>query len=199
MRPKFFEGPEELRRWFEAYGTTESELWIGYYKKDTGRAGLTYAQAVDESLCFGWIDGQVRRIDAVSYTNRFTPRRPQSIWSLRNVRRVGELQRAGRMRPAGLRAFRARTPERTGVYEFERRAVTPARLDELSRRVFAADRPAFAFFEAQPPGYRRNFVRWIMAARRPETRERRLQAVIAASRAGRRVDPLRPYGNRPRE
>ncbi len=193
MTPRFFPNREDLRRWFEVHGRTEPELWIGYHKKGTGRTGVIYVEAVEEALCVGWIDGQVRRIDEHSYTNRFTPRGPKSIWSRLNVRRVRSLIRDGRMRPEGLRAFRARTPERTGVYTFEQRDPKRSALDPASRGTLRANSSAFAYFAAQPPGYQRDLVRWIMSAKRPGTRAKRLDAVILASKARRRVDPLRPY------
>ena len=191
--PRFFRTPDELRRWFEENGTTATEVWIAYYKRGTGRGGVTYPEAVEEALCFGWIDGQVRSLDALSYCNRFTPRRPHSIWSQQNVRRVRELERLGRMRPPGRRAFRARSPERTGIYSFEQGPRAEPALDAAARARFRADAAASRFFEGQPPGYRRQMIEWIMLARRPETRSRRLDAVLRMSAAGRRVDPLHPY------
>ncbi len=193
MRPRFFQTSEELRSWFDTRGASESELWIGYYRKGTGRTGLAYDDAVDEALCHGWIDGQVRKVDELSYANRFTPRRPRSIWSLTNVQRVRRLIRDGRMRPSGLAAFRARTRERTGVHSFERPTGPEVVLDRSARERLASAPAALDFFEAQPPGYRRLMVRWVMGARRPATRARRLDAVISAALRGRRVDPLHPY------
>ncbi len=193
MEPRFFASREKLRAWFEGNGTTQRELWIAYPKRGTGRAGVTYDEAVLEALCYGWIDGQVRRIDEASYTNRFTPRGRLSTWSLVNVRRARRLIREGQMRPPGLRAFRARTADRTGIYRYERAARAPASLDAASAATFRANARAIEFFEAQPPGYRRASIEWIISARLPETRARRLSAVIARSAGGRRLDPLRPY------
>ena len=193
MRPRFFATREELRNWFEANAARATELWIGYYKRGSGRSSVGYPEAVLEALCFGWIDGQVRRIDDASYTNRFTPRGPKSTWSLANVENVRQLIREGRMRPAGLRAFEARTPERTGVYQYERGPPEDIPLDAAARAEFRRHQKAFAYFAATPTGYQRLLARWIMTARRPATRARRLAAVIAASAAGRRVDPVHPY------
>ena len=193
MDPKFFETSQELEGWFESHGATAKELWIGYYKRGAARAGVTYPEAVESALCFGWIDGQVRRIDDLRYCNRFSPRRAESIWSLVNVRLARRLIREGRMRPAGLQAFRARRPERTGVYTFERARNASIQLDRGSVAYLAAHRSAFEHFSAQPPGYRRLIVRWIMDAKRPETRRRRLDAVLTASAAGRRLDPVHPF------
>jgi uncharacterized protein YdeI (YjbR/CyaY-like superfamily) len=196
LEPKFFQSVEELRNWFEAHGALAREVWIGYYKRGSGRTSVTYDEAVVEALCFGWIDGQVRRIDEHSYTNRFTPRGPRSTWSLLNVRRAEEMIRQGRMRPPGLRSFEARAPERTGVYAYEQGPPPAVPLDRAARAAFALRPGALEFFETQPPGYRRTLERWIMTAQRPETRSKRLSAVISASAAGRRVDPLHPYSGK---
>jgi uncharacterized protein YdeI (YjbR/CyaY-like superfamily) len=186
---RFFASPEDFRRWLEENHETASELWVGYYKKGSGRGGMSYAQAVDEALCFGWIDGRVRTIDADSYANRYSPRRSGSIWSAVNVRRVGELRAKGRMHPAGIRAFEARTDARTGVYSYENR---PADLPEELAASFRRHRAAWEFFSRQTPSYRRQATWWIVSAKRPETRERRLAAVIEKSAAGERIDQLNP-------
>ena len=119
MRPPFFATPAQFRAWLEAHHATSQELWVGFYKKSSGRPSVTWPEAVDEALCFGWIDGVRKGIDEISYTNRFTPRRPRSTWSAVNVRRVEELTRLGRMHPAGLKAFAARVQDRSGVYAYE--------------------------------------------------------------------------------
>jgi uncharacterized protein YdeI (YjbR/CyaY-like superfamily) len=193
MDPRFFATRDELRAWFEEHHAEAKELWIAYYKRGSGRTGVSYPEAVLEALCFGWIDGQVRRIDEHSYTNRFTPRGAKSTWSLVNVELAARLIREGRMRPAGRAAFEARAPERTGVYRYETGPPADVPLDPTTRREFRRHAAAFAFFSAQPPGYRREMERWIMVARRSPTRARRLAAVIVASGAGRRVDPVHPY------
>src|SRR5687767_15273654 len=118
---KFFATPVRFRAWLQAHHATETELLVGYYKKGTGKASITWPESVDEALCFGWIDGVRRSLGEDAYCIRFTPRKPRSTWSVVNVARVTELTKAGRMTPAGLRAFEARTPERTGVYAFERK------------------------------------------------------------------------------
>jgi uncharacterized protein YdeI (YjbR/CyaY-like superfamily) len=185
--PLFFESAEELRAWFEAHHDTAPELQVGYYKVGTGRASITHPEAVDEALCVGWIDGVMHRIDDERYMVRFTPRRPQSRWSAINIERVAELEKAGRMRPAGLAAFARRTPERTGTYSYERGTGT---LDPAMEAAFRRKKRAWTFFEAQPPWYRRTAAYWVMSAKRPETREKRLAALIADSAAGRRIGVL---------
>ncbi len=148
--------------------------------------GITYAEALDEALCFGWIDGIRKRVDNVSYTNRFTPRRSRSIWSLVNTRRVEELRQLGRMAEAGLKAFALRDPKRTGIYTFERTAT----FDTAAEKRFKSDQRAWKFFQAQPPGYRRLVTGWVMSAKRPETRARRLEQLMTASTGHLRVGQI---------
>jgi uncharacterized protein YdeI (YjbR/CyaY-like superfamily) len=189
MKPKFFATPKEFREWLEKHHADTSELWVGFYKKDSGRPSITWPESVDEALCVGWIDGLRRSIDGDSYMIRFTPRRAGSIWSAVNTRRAKELIEAGRMRPAGLRAFEGRDPAKTNLYSFEQREA--AKLDPDMEKRFRANRKAWAFFQAQPPGYRRLAMFRIMSAKQQETRERRLAALIRECVAGRRMEPMR--------
>ena len=172
-----FQSATDLRQWLEVHHATKSELWVGFYKKASGKVGITYAEALDEALCFGWIDGIRKRVDDESYTNRFTPRRPRSIWSLVNIRRVKQLRALGRMSAAGLKAFAARKPERSGIYSFEQKTA----FDADTESQLKASKQAWIFFQARPLGYRRRMTHWIMMAKRPETRARRLAHLIAAS------------------
>lgn len=185
--PTFFATPAALRRWFARHGATAQELWIGYYKKASGRGGVVYKQALDEALCAGWIDGVLRSIDGERYMQRWTPRRPRSIWSAVNTRRVGELEAEGRMLPAGRAAFARRDPARAGIYSFENK---PAALPPELERRFRARAAAWRFFEAQPPGYRRTALFFVMSAKREETRLRRLDALVALSARGERLPQL---------
>ena len=189
MEPHFFDSPAAFRAWLEEHHATETEVLVGFWKAATGRPSLTWSQSVDEALCYGWIDGVRRGLDDESYTIRFTPRKARSKWSLVNVRKVGELTAQGRMRPAGLATFEARREEDTGVYSFERNE--PAQLDAAAAARFRAEPEAWAWFERQPPSYRRPALHWVVSAKRAETRERRLAQLIADSAAGRRVPPLR--------
>ena len=189
MKPRFFVAPARFRAWLERYHAIEAELLVGFFKKGTGRPSITWPESVDEALCFGWIDGVRRSIDLEAYCIRFTPRRRTSIWSAINVARVAELQKQGRMTPAGLRAFGARTPERTGVYSFERNKA--AKLSREDAAKLRSNARALAFFEAQPPWYRRTAIHWVISAKREETRQRRLDKLIADSAAGRTIGPLR--------
>lgn len=186
---RFFATPAELARWFAHHADTETELFVGYWKKSTGRASVTWPESVDEALRVGWIDGIRRRLDDDSYVIRFTPRKPTSTWSEVNVRRVRELTEQGRMRPAGLAAFEARREDRSGTYSFEQRE--DPRLDPAAEAAFRADPQAWAFFTGQPPSYRRAAVWWVVSAKQQATRDRRLAQLVADSRAGRRIKPMR--------
>jgi uncharacterized protein YdeI (YjbR/CyaY-like superfamily) len=183
---RFFASPGEWRAWLEEHHDSADEVVVGYWRRGTGRPSLTWAQSVDEALCFGWIDGVRRRIDDERYCIRFTPRQARSRWSRVNVERVAELARAGRMRPAGLAAFEARTEEGTYSYEQQREAALDAEREARLR----GDDAAWEFFAAQPPWYRRAAVHWVMSAKREETRDRRLAQLVACSADGRPVPPL---------
>ncbi|HEX7048787.1 MAG TPA: YdeI/OmpD-associated family protein [Longimicrobiales bacterium] len=188
METHFFRTPAEFRAWLERHHATADELWVGFYKKTSGRPSLTWPESVDEALCFGWIDGIRKSIDEVSYRIRFTPRRPGSIWSTANIRRAQELIEAGRMQPAGLEAFAGRKEDRTRRYSFDQGVVE---LGEAYEAEFRANAKAWAFFEAQPPSYRRTATWWVISAKREETRRRRLATLIRDSEAGERIAPLR--------
>ena len=183
MKIKYFKSASEFRRWLEVNHARLSEIWVGFFKKDSGKGGLNYVEAVDEALCFGWIDGLKKRVDELSYTHRFTPRKPKSNWSRINIQHVERLKKAGRMTPAGLEAYAAREPERSGVYSFES---APRRLAAADEKQFKADKTAWEFFQQQPPGYQRLAICWVVSAKKPETRARRLGRLIAASRNARR-------------
>ena len=184
MRINYFKSASDFRQWLEAYHGSVRELWVGFFKKDSGKAGLTYAEAVDEALCFGWIDGLKKRVDELSYTHRFTLRKAKSNWSRINIQHVERLKKAGRMRPAGLKAYAAREPERSGIYSFEN---APRRLAAADEKQFKADEIAWEFFQRQPPGHRRIAIGWVISAKKPETRARRLGQLITESRNGRRL------------
>jgi uncharacterized protein YdeI (YjbR/CyaY-like superfamily) len=188
--PIFFGSPEEFRAWLDEHHATATELLAGFHKKSTGRPTMTWTESVREALCFGWIDGIRRGLGDESYTIRFTPRKPRSNWSSLNVRHVEELIREGRMTPAGLAAYDARTPERTGVYSFEQRHA--ARLEPEQEERFRADPKAWEFFQAQPASYRQTAIYWVVSAKREETRARRLATLISDSAAGRRLAQLTP-------
>ena len=180
----YFKSAFAFRSWLEVNHARVSELWVGFFKKDSGKGGLTYTEAVDEALCFGWIDGLKKRVDDLSYTHRFTPRKPRSNWSRINIQKVERLKKAGRMTPAGLKAYATRVPERSGVYSFEN---APRELAAEEESRFQAEAIAWDFFQRQPPGYRRLAIWWVSSAKKPETRARRLDQLIAESRNGHRL------------
>jgi len=182
MEIKFFKTPAEFRKWLEKHHETARELWVGYYKKDSGKRSITWPESVDEALCFGWIDGIRKSIDGESYMTRFTPRRARSIWSAVNIKRVEELAREGRMRPAGERAFAARTENRSGIYAYEQRQ--PELVEPYGEKL-RGNRAASKFFEAQAASYRKAASWWVLSAKREETRLRRLETLIEDSAAGR--------------
>jgi uncharacterized protein YdeI (YjbR/CyaY-like superfamily) len=184
MEPTFFATAAELRAWLEMHHAGVNELLAGFWKKGSGKGGITYAQALDEALCFGWIDGVRKTVDAESYTVRFTPRRPGSAWSEVNVRRAAGLAKEGRMRPPGTAAFEARDPEKTRLVSAEER-FRP--LDEACERAFREHGGAWAFFESQPPFYRRNAAGWVMGAKKEATRRKRLETLIDHCARGERV------------
>ncbi len=183
----FFPTPADLRAWFEEHHATARELWIGFYKTGTGKPSVTYPESVDEALCFGWIDGVRQRIDDVSYTNRFTPRQKRSTWSNVNIKRVEALIAQGRMHPAGLAVYEARSAERSGVYTYEQPA---HELEAAYTAQVQANPAAWTFFLAQSAWYRRTAIRWVMSAKKEETRQKRLATLIEDSAQGRTVAPL---------
>ena len=189
MKATFFAKPADFRKWLEKNHDKVPELLVGFYKKGSGKPSMTWPESVDEALCFGWIDGVRRRIDDERYSIRFTPRRPRSIWSNVNTRRVAELTKQGRMHPAGIEAFKARDAKRSGIYSFEQRERNQ-KLDAAHEAKLRANRKAWTFFQAQPPGYRRLASLWVMSAKKEETQLRRLAVLIADSAAGRRIGLL---------
>ena len=188
MEPIFFSSPADFRAWLEEHHAQASELWVGFYKKASGRPSITWPEAVDQALCYGWIDGVRKSVDADSYANRFTPRRARSTWSAVNLRRAQELIDAGLMRPAGLAAFEQRAEARSGVYSYEQRH--EATLGDDFERQFRANEPAWAFFQTQPAWYRRAATWWVVSAKKEETQRRRLATLIEDSARQRTIPPL---------
>jgi uncharacterized protein YdeI (YjbR/CyaY-like superfamily) len=188
VEPAFFATPEEFRAWLERHAGEAGELLVGLRKVGSGLPSITWPEAVDEALCVGWIDGVRRRIDDSAYSIRFTPRKPGSTWSAINIERVAALTAEGRMRPAGLAAFAARSEARSRVYSYER--TEPPALSSEAEALFRAEPGAWDFFSAQAPWYRRTALHWVTGAVREATRERRLAQLIADSAAGRRLAHL---------
>ncbi|MDQ6805012.1 MAG: YdeI/OmpD-associated family protein [Actinomycetota bacterium] len=192
MKPTFFQASADFRAWLEDHHASADELVVGFFKKGSGRASISWAEAVDQALCFGWIDGVRRRIDEDRYTIRFTPRTPRSTWSAVNIRRAQELIDEGLMQPRGLAALERRRDDRSAVYSYEQ--CQESRLSPADAESFRANGTAWDYFQGQAPSYRRAAIHWVTSAKRAETRRRRLETLIEDSAAGRRVKPLRRPG-----
>ena len=197
MRPAFFPTSTALRSWFENNHAKSKEIWIGFYKKNSGKPSITWPVAVDQALCFGWIDGVRKRIDDLSYTIRFTRRKPTSIWSTINIKRAKELIDQKLMTSAGLQAFEKRDEERSEIYSYERKNTVKLPAEYEAR--LGRNRRAWKFFQSQPPWYRRTASYWVTSAKKEETRANRLAKLIADSENGRTIPPLtRPRSKRSR-
>ena len=183
---RIFRRAAEFRRWLDAHHDSDRELWVGLYKKGANKTAMTYMEAVDEALCFGWIDGQVRRVDDEVLAQRFSPRRATSNWSAINIGKVARLTAEGRMHPAGIRAFEQRDRRKDATYSYERELeLDPDRLRRLEE-----DAAAWTYWSAQPPGFRRGAVNWVMSAKREETRKRRFAELLSTAAAGTRPRPF---------
>ncbi|KAB2878150.1 bacteriocin-protection protein [bacterium] len=188
MKPVFFSTQPEFRKWLEKKHDKMQELWVGYYKKDSGIPSITWPQSVDEALCFGWIDGIRKSVDEQSYMIRFTPRRPKSNWSAVNIKRVKELTKMGLMQPSGIAAFGRRDEKNSEIYSFERKA---GKLNKKYETLFRKNKNAWAFFRMQPPSYQKPATWWVMSAKQEETQLKRLEQLIKDSEAGVRIKQLR--------
>ncbi|MGH2826770.1 MAG: YdeI/OmpD-associated family protein [Actinomycetota bacterium] len=194
MEPIFFASPAEFRTWLETHHEDTPELWVGFYKKSSGRPSITWPESVEQALCFGWIDGVRRSIDDTSYTIRFTPRRARSTWSVVNIKKANELIETGLMRPAGLEALKKRAEARSGIYSYEQRHL--ATLGEVYEARFRANKKAWDFFQSMPPSYRKAATWWVVSARKEDTRLRRLARLIEDSEHEETIAQLTP---RPRK
>lgn len=194
MEPLYFETPDEWRAWLAANHETESELVVGFYKRGSGKPSITWPESVDQALCFGWIDGVRRSLGEEAYTIRFTPRKATSTWSATNVKRLGELREAGQVAPAGVAAFARRREDRTAIYSYE--AGNEAQLPPEFEQRLRANAKAWEYFSSRPAWYRRTATHWVVRAKKPETRERRLAALIEDSANERTIGPLTRPGDR---
>jgi len=192
---KIFNSSAEFRGWLEKNHDRVAELWLGFYNKRTDKKSITYREALDEALCFGWIDGVRKSINKTTYKQRFTPRKAKSYWSAVNIRRVGGLAELGRVAPSGVKAFERRTSD-SGKYSFESRQkkLAPAYAEQ-----FKANRAAWEFFRAQAPWYQRTSTFWVVSAKQEETRQRRLATLIGDSEKGRRLGMLAPKAKNPQD
>lgn len=175
-KPIYFASPAEFRAWLAEHHERASEVFVGYYKRATGKPTMTWQESVAEALCYGWIDGIRRSIDDERYMNRFTPRRPTSNWSAVNIKAMQELIASGRAAPAGLRAFEQRREERSGIYAYENRK--NAQLSTEDEATFRRNRKAWRYFERCAPSYRHTAIWHVVTAKRPDTRARRLASLI---------------------
>jgi len=180
----YFRAPANFRKWLEKNHAKKEELWVGFYKKGSGKLSITWPESVDQALCFGWIDGVRKSVDEDSYTIRFTPRRRGSIWSAVNIKRANELKAAGLFQPAGIAAFAARRENKSGIYAYEQRGAT---IPEPYLSRLKKNKAAFAFFASQPPGYCKLMSWWILSAKKEETRLKRLAKLIEECAAGRSI------------
>ena len=181
MKIRFFKGSPDFRKWLEAHHGTARELWVGFYKKTSGQPSITWPESVNEALCFGWIDGLRKSIDEISYTIRFSPRKPTSIWSEVNMKLAQELLEKGLMKPAGIRAFELRKENRSGIYSYEQRSAT---LPDPYAKTLRENKAAWDFFQAQTASYRRATGWWVVSAKKEETRLKRLATLIERRRKG---------------
>jgi len=193
-KPKFFATTGAWRAWLEEHHADTEELWVGLHKRDSGQPSITWPESVDGALCFGWIDGVRRSVDASSYMIRFTPRKPRSTWSAINIKRVAELSKLGLMHAAGLAAFDKRDESRFCTYSYEQKKT--AKLPSDYEKKFRAQRSAWEFFQAQPPWYQRTSTLWVVSAKKEETRGRRLAILIDYSGKKKPIPPLARPGKK---
>ncbi|MET3535986.1 YdeI/OmpD-associated family protein [Chryseobacterium limigenitum] len=184
MEAFFFATPNDFREWLEKNHATEKELLVGFYKVGTKKPSMIWSEAVDQALCFGWIDSVRRSIDEESYSNRFTPRKPTSIWSVINIKKVEELTKAGLMKPEGIKAFELRKEEKSAIYSHEKELAV---LDPTYEKQFKSNKKAWEFFDNQAPSYKKVMLHWIMSAKQEKTRISRLEKTIKESEAGKRI------------
>lgn len=189
VKVAYFRSASEFREWLASNHDKVQELFVGFYKKDSGTFGISYREAVDEALCFGWIDGVKNRVDDLRYTHRFTPRKRKSFWSAVNIKRVGELIKLGVVMPPGVKAFARRDEKKAKQYSYER---STCKLEGTYEKQFRRNTKAWDFFQPQPPGYQRTATWWVVSAKREETRAKRLARLIKASERGNRLDMLVP-------
>jgi uncharacterized protein YdeI (YjbR/CyaY-like superfamily) len=181
----FFTNQQDFRSWLEQHHTSESELTVGFYKVASGKPSMTWSESVDQALCFGWIDGVRHTLDHERYCIRFTPRKPNSIWSAANLAKVESLMQAKLMTPAGMKAFASRKEANTRRYSFENEAKDLS-VDLADR--FKTEAEAWAFFMNQVPSYRKVIIHWVMTAKQEKTKLARLEKVIAASLLRKRLE-----------
>ncbi|MCW3091946.1 MAG: bacteriocin-protection protein [Ferruginibacter sp.] len=181
MTPIFFATQSDFQKWLKKNHKKETELVVGFHKVGSGKLSMTWSQAVDEALCFGWIDGVRKSIDQDSYQIRFTQRKPTSIWSAINIKKIEELTRKGLMQPAGLASFEKRKEEKSKIYTHENEEV---KLTQKFEKQFKENKKAWDYFQSLAPSYRKLSTHWVMRAKQATTRIKRLNELIADSENG---------------
>jgi len=187
VQPTFFATQSDFRKWLEKNHSKATELFVGFYKVDSGKPSMTWSQSVDQAICFGWIDGVRKSIDTESYFIRFTPRKPTSIWSAINIKKVEELSKQGLMQPAGLASFKLKKEHKSKIYAYENEAV---KLSAVFEKKFKANKKAWEFFQSLPPSYHKSAINWVMSAKQEVTSRKRLDELITDSEARRKIKRL---------
>lgn len=193
MEVIFFDTQAAFRKWLEKNHKEKNELWVGFYKKASGKRSIDWPQSVDEALCFGWIDGIRKSIDDESYKIRFTPRKEKSIWSAKNLKRIEELKELSLVSPAGLEIYNKRDPKYSSIYSFEQKII---KLDKNYEADFKKNKIAWEFFNSTVPSYKKPAVHWVMSAKQNETRLRRLNILIQCSEKGEKIPMLKRPGDK---
>lgn len=191
IKPRYFKSAKDFRSWMEKNHEKQAELWVGYYKKGTAKPSIDWPQSVDVALCFGWIDGVRKSLDEESYTIRFTPRKPNSIWSGVNIRKMEEMISLGLVHPNGIAAYEKKQDHRSGIYSFEQQEIN---LGEEFEKKFKQNKKAWKFFQAMPASYRKPAIWWVVSAKQEATRLKRLDTLITDSEAGIKIKLLRRSG-----
>jgi len=181
MAPTFFAKQSDFRKWLQKNHKKESELLVGLYKVDSGKPSMTWSQSVDEALCFGWIDGVRKSINKDSYQIRFTQRKPTSIWSANNIKKIGELTKQKLLKPAGLASFEKRIESKSKIYSYEKEEVE---LAPDFKKQFKVNKKAWDYFQSLAPSYRKVSTHWVMSAKQGPTQIKRLNQLISDSAAG---------------
>ncbi len=184
MSPTFFQNTSEFRAWLEENHQTAIELWVGYYRVETGKPSMTWSESVDQALCFGWIDGIRKKVDDQSYTIRFTPRKPGSTWSRINIDKVEALSAQGLMHPAGIKAYSFKKENKSGIYSFENEIKD---LPEEYAQIFKENKAAWEFYSVQPPSYRKVMTHWVLSAKQESTKLSRMNKLIGESGKKKRI------------
>ena len=187
VQPTFFATQSDFRKWLTKNHRKATELFVGFYKVDSGKPSMTWSQSVDQAICFGWIDGVRKSIDTESYFIRFTPRKPTSIWSAINIKKVEELSKQGLMQPAGLASFKLKKEHKSKIYAYENEAV---KLSAVFEKKFKANKKAWEFFQSLPPSYHKSAINWVMSAKQEVTSRKRLDELITDSEARRKIKRL---------